>query len=247
MNINDSDYEIEENNEQQQPQQQSQHQQSSKTQFVKIRPKPVATNNSNGNSQLQKIIFSSSRQKEQDVNYDDNNEQSNEFTSSAIDYQQNYFPSNNNYHSQTTASSSAIVPSTLSGPYTSRHLNNPIPYEIPNLDEAIAANYHTLVAQDIAVKLKEILTNYEISREVFGEAILNASRKVTNYILTAPKTFQQQSKLYQERYIKVKMWLDDPLKIEKIKQWKSENNCKSNRTVSRLHSLFLQIINFNQK
>ena len=45
MNINDSDYEIEENNEQQQPQQQSQHQQSSKTQFVKIRPKPVATNN----------------------------------------------------------------------------------------------------------------------------------------------------------------------------------------------------------
>ena len=133
-----------------------------------------------------------------------------------------------NYFTNTTSSNSSMYhTSAHSGaPFASRHLNNPIPYDIPNLDEAIAANYHTLVTQEIAVKLKEVLTNYEISREVFGEAILNASRKVTNYILTAPKTFQQQSKLYQERYIKVKMWLDDPLRIEKIKQWKSENNCK---------------------
>jgi hypothetical protein len=208
ININDSDYEIEDNNKQLQQQQQ---QLTSKTQFVKICPKPVATTTTtNGsNSQLQKIF--SSRHKDQDTShYDENNEQSND-----------YFQSNNyQIQTQTTAAT------TSGGPYTSRHLNNPIPYEIPNLDEAIAANYHTLVTQDIAIKLKEILTNYEISREVFGEAILNASRKVTNYILTAPKTFQQQSKLYQERYIKVKMWLDDPLKIEKIKQWKSENNLK---------------------
>ena len=160
--------------------------------------------------------------------YDDTNEQSNEFLNKVAMSNRYDNSEYQNYFSPQAVAAAAIAMSTSSpsGPYTSRHLNNPIPYDIPNLDEAIAANYQTLNTQNIAVKLKEVLSSYEISREVFGEAILNASRKVTNYILTAPKTFQQQSKLYQERYIKVKMWLDDPLRIEKIKQWKSENNCK---------------------
>ncbi len=217
---NDSDFEIDEN---------EQSDYIAAQQLLKNRPKPTPNRNTNGNSQLKKIFNQQTEQQQQqqcnDQYFDEiNNEQSNEYTTNnnnnnVIDYAANSFGNGDYKYFQTPTNNSS------NAPYASRHLNNPIPYDILNLDEAIAVNYHTLDTQEIAVKLKEILTNYEISREVFGEAILNASRKVTNYILTAPKTFQQQSKLYQERYLKVKMWLDDSLRIDKIKQWKSENNC----------------------
>lgn len=216
----------------------------------------INTSNSHNSSQLKKLFNNNNQANNNNNDYhqiDNNNEYYDEYNEKSNDYKpqttsndatiyQGYYNNNNSANvsggggfsnaanmysgSTSTLNTSGMAVGGGSASYSSRHLNNPIPYDIANLEEAIAANYNTLDTHDIAVRLKEILTNYEISREVFGEAILNASRKVTNYILNAPKTFQQQSKLYQERYLKVKMWLDDPNKIEKIKKWKTENNCK---------------------
>ncbi len=101
--------------------------------------------------------------------------------------------------------------------------DNTIKYELPEPDLFDKIDINT---NDIASRLRVALTNNDISRELFGEAILNSSRKVTNQILTNPKTFKTHTKLYQLRFWKVKMWLDDPYNIEKIRSWKMNNNCK---------------------
>ncbi len=73
---------------------------------------------------------------------------------------------------------------------------------------------------DIADRLRVALTKHDISRELFGEAVLNSSRKVTNQILTNPKTFRTHTRLYQLRFWKVAAWLDDPHNVDKIRNWK---------------------------
>ena len=91
----------------------------------------------------------------------------------------------------------------------------------PNLFEAIAIN-QTLDTQLITTKVKELLQYNNLGQKLFGEAVLALSQGSVSELLSKPKPWHHLSLKGREPFIKMHLWLADPLNIERLRSYASE-------------------------
>ena len=98
----------------------------------------------------------------------------------------------------------------------------------PNLFEAIAVN-QTLDTQFITTKVKELLQYNNLGQKLFGEAVLGLSQGSVSELLSKPKPWHHLSLKGREPFIKMHLWLADPLNIERLRSYASELKGSSSR------------------
>ena len=79
---------------------------------------------------------------------------------------------------------------------------------------------------DITNRVKETLLNNNIGQKLFGEAVLNLSQGTVSELLSKPKPWNTLSIKGREPYLRMYMWLNDDLRLEKLNDWKEEKNRK---------------------
>jgi len=97
---------------------------------------------------------------------------------------------------------------------------NIIPYDI----SAISSTLSEMNTDDITNRVKETLLNNNIGQKLFGEAVLNLSQGTVSELLSKPKPWNTLSIKGREPYLRMYMWLNDDLRLEKLGDWKEEKN-----------------------
>ena len=80
--------------------------------------------------------------------------------------------------------------------------------------------------EEITNRVKETLLNNNIGQKLFGEAVLNLSQGTVSELLSKPKPWNTLSIKGREPYLRMYMWLNDPLRLEKLNEWKEEKTCR---------------------
>ncbi len=99
---------------------------------------------------------------------------------------------------------------------------NIIPYDISTMSAMGDLN-----TEEITNRVKETLLNNNIGQKLFGEAVLNLSQGTVSELLSKPKPWNTLSIKGREPYLRMYMWLNDLMRLEKLTEWKEEKNCKS--------------------
>ena len=100
---------------------------------------------------------------------------------------------------------------------------NIIPYDISTLSAVGDLN-----TEEITNRVKETLLNNNIGQKLFGEAVLNLSQGTVSELLSKPKPWNTLSIKGREPYLRMYMWLNDYMRLEKLNEWKEEKNRKFN-------------------
>lgn len=98
---------------------------------------------------------------------------------------------------------------------------NIIPYDISTMSAIGDLN-----TEEITNRVKETLLNNNIGQKLFGEAVLNLSQGTVSELLSKPKPWNTLSIKGREPYLRMYMWLNDLMRLEKLNEWKEEKNCK---------------------
>lgn len=98
---------------------------------------------------------------------------------------------------------------------------NIIPYDISTMSAVGDLN-----TEEITNRVKETLLNNNIGQKLFGEAVLNLSQGTVSELLSKPKPWNTLSIKGREPYLRMYMWLNDLMRLEKLTEWKEEKNCK---------------------
>lgn len=96
---------------------------------------------------------------------------------------------------------------------------NIIPYDISTMSAIGDLN-----TEEITNRVKETLLNNNIGQKLFGEAVLNLSQGTVSELLSKPKPWNTLSIKGREPYLRMYMWLNDLLRLEKLNEWKEEKN-----------------------
>jgi len=103
---------------------------------------------------------------------------------------------------------------------------NIIPYDISSM-----SSIGDLNTEEITNRVKETLLNNNIGQKLFGEAVLNLSQGTVSELLSKPKPWNTLSIKGREPYLRMYMWLNDNMRLEKLNEWKEEKNLlKRNNT-----------------
>lgn len=121
-----------------------------------------------------------------------------------------------------------MAPTTKSGSSSSSVTATIIPYDISSLS-SLSSDLNT---EEITNRVKESLLNNNIGQKLFGEAVLNLSQGTVSELLSKPKPWQTLSIKGREPYLRMYMWLSDPLKLEKINEWKEERSAIKQRVAA---------------
>ena len=89
-----------------------------------------------------------------------------------------------------------------------------IPYDITSVSENECFD-----TNELTERLKEILKANRVSQELFCRAVLNLSDR----ILCKPKPWNFLGKKAREHYIRIHLFLNDPLRFEKLNDWKEKH------------------------
>lgn len=96
---------------------------------------------------------------------------------------------------------------------------NIIPYDISTMSAIGDLN-----TEEITNRVKETLLNNNIGQKLFGEAVLNLSQGTVSELLSKPKPWNTLSIKGREPYLRMYMWLNDLMRLEKLNEWKEEKN-----------------------
>lgn len=96
---------------------------------------------------------------------------------------------------------------------------NIIPYDISTMSAV-----NDLNTEEITNRVKETLLNNNIGQKLFGEAVLNLSQGTVSELLSKPKPWNTLSIKGREPYLRMYMWLNDLMRLEKLTEWKEEKN-----------------------
>ncbi|RWS29864.1 hypothetical protein B4U80_09635, partial [Leptotrombidium deliense] len=86
----------------------------------------------------------------------------------------------------------------------------------------MAALTTDLDTQAITTKIKETLMAHNIGQKIFGEVVLGLSQGSVSELLSKPKPWHMLSIKGREPFIRMQLWLTDPLNIEKLQTLKNE-------------------------
>ena len=64
-----------------------------------------------------------------------------------------------------------------------------------------------------------------ISQKLFAKAVLNVAQSTISKFLANPQYYYETSALAKNTYLKIHAWLNDPLRMEKIKNWTKKWKC----------------------
>ncbi|TRY70911.1 hypothetical protein TCAL_07523 [Tigriopus californicus] len=86
----------------------------------------------------------------------------------------------------------------------------------------IAALTQELDTMLLTQRVKEVLASSNVGQKHFGEAVLGLSQGSVSELLCKPKPWHMLSIKGREPFIRMQLWLNDPLNIEKLHAFKSE-------------------------
>lgn len=91
-----------------------------------------------------------------------------------------------------------------------------------NIGQKVRAKGLLLLLENMSVRLTCIFPLYE-SRKVFGDAVLGLSQGSVSELLTRPKPWHMLSIKGREPFIRMHLWLNDPLRVEKLLHYKEDS------------------------
>ena len=97
----------------------------------------------------------------------------------------------------------------------------------------IAAMTQELDTLEITTKIKEVLQFNNLGQKLFGEAVLCLSQGSVSELLSKPKPWHLLSLKGREPFIKMHMWLIDPLSVSRLRLYQDQLKGK------RLHLSFM--------
>lgn len=98
---------------------------------------------------------------------------------------------------------------------TGIHLVQPSIFEV-------AAMTQELDTMAMTHAVKEVLQYHNLGQKLFGEAVLGLSQGSVSELLSKPKPWHMLSLKGREPFIKMQIWLNDPLNIERLRHYQSE-------------------------
>ncbi|XP_022241311.1 homeobox protein cut-like isoform X1 [Limulus polyphemus] len=143
--------------------------------------------------------------------------------------------------SKTTSVLSCNVSTTQSMPISSRklhHSSQSMMYLHPTVYE-MAALTTDIDTQGITSKIKDTLMAQNIGQKIFGEVVLGLSQGSVSELLSKPKPWHMLSIKGREPFIRMQLWLNDPLNIERLQVIKNQrreaNKRKRNNIDTDVH------------
>jgi hypothetical protein len=106
---------------------------------------------------------------------------------------------------------------------------NIIPYDISTL-----SSLGDLNTEDTTNRVKETLLNNNIGQKLFGEAVLNLSQGTVSELLSKPKPWNTLSIKGREPYLRMFLWLNDSLRLQKLLEWKEEKNSQKRNSTTEI-------------
>ncbi|XP_035708595.1 homeobox protein cut isoform X3 [Folsomia candida] len=100
----------------------------------------------------------------------------------------------------------------------------------------MAALTQDLDTQLITTKIKEALLANNIGQKIFGEAVLGLSQGSVSELLSKPKPWHMLSIKGREPFIRMQLWLADPLNVERLQHLKNERREANKRKRGLPHS-----------
>lgn len=73
-----------------------------------------------------------------------------------------------------------------------------------------------LDTQAITARVKEVLQLNNLGQKLFGEAVLELSQGSVSELLSKPKPWHMLSLKGREPFVKMQIWLSDPLGVQKL-------------------------------
>ncbi|ESO12690.1 hypothetical protein HELRODRAFT_137665, partial [Helobdella robusta] len=90
-------------------------------------------------------------------------------------------------------------------------------YMAPNNVNKNVENNQELDTFEITTKVKEVLQFHNLGQKLFGEAVLGLSQGSVSELLSKPKPWHMLSLKGREPFLKMHLWLLDPLSISRLK------------------------------
>lgn len=87
----------------------------------------------------------------------------------------------------------------------------PVPTQTPDVGSAAE-----LDTQVITARVKEVLQLNNLGQKLFGEAVLELSQGSVSELLSKPKPWHMLSLKGREPFVKMQIWLNDPLGVQKL-------------------------------
>jgi len=86
-----------------------------------------------------------------------------------------------------------------------------VPTQMPDVGNAAE-----LDTQAITARVKEVLQLNNLGQKLFGEAVLELSQGSVSELLSKPKPWHMLSLKGREPFVKMQIWLNDPLGVQKL-------------------------------
>ncbi|KAM9526544.1 homeobox protein cut-like 2 isoform 14-T15 [Guaruba guarouba] len=86
--------------------------------------------------------------------------------------------------------------------------------------QEIVAMSPELDTYSITKKVKEVLTDNNLGQRLFGESILGLTQGSVSDLLSRPKPWHKLSLKGREPFVRMQLWLNDPLNVEKLRDMK---------------------------
>ncbi|XP_076339832.1 homeobox protein cut-like isoform X3 [Tachypleus tridentatus] len=140
--------------------------------------------------------------------------------------------------SKTNTILSCNVSTTQSMPISSRklhHSSQSMLYLHPTVYE-MAALTTDIDTQDITSKIKDTLMAQNIGQKIFGEVVLGLSQGSVSELLSKPKPWHMLSIKGREPFIRMQLWLNDPLNIERLQVIKNQRREANKRKRNNIDS-----------
>jgi len=104
----------------------------------------------------------------------------------------------------------------------------------------IAAMTQELDTLEITTKVKEVLQFHNLGQKLFGEAVLGLSQGSVSELLSKPKPWHLLSLKGREPFLKMQMWLIDPLSVGRLRLY--QDQLKGNHYCDFLHVSFADFL-----
>ena len=111
---------------------------------------------------------------------------------------------------------------------TSNSTNKTLKCVLPPVSQEQFDKYSLINTEELVKKVKDLLSKFSISQRLFGECILGLSQGTVSELLSKPKPWNTLSIKGREPYLRMYMWLNDFMRLEKLNEWKEEKNRKFN-------------------
>ena len=72
----------------------------------------------------------------------------------------------------------------------------------------------------------QVLQFHNLGQKLFGEAVLGLSQGSVSELLSKPKPWHMLSLKGREPFIKMQMWLGDPLNVDRLRAYQNEQKGK---------------------